>query len=125
MIDIGKDFRFRDDMHKPGEAGDTIPIEVLTGPYKNVIYRYVKIGVKEKDDGEAVLQFIYDLLEMGDHTETSLRNDMRFTNHIGLILNHLILETLEGKDDVAGENYSEEPDSQRRLSPKGPTIHQG
>jgi len=124
MLDLGKDFRFRDDMHKPGEVGDTIPIEVLTGPYKNVIYRYVKIGVKEKDDGEAVLQFIYDLFEMGDHTETSLRNDKRFTEHIGLILNHLILETLEGQDDDARENYSEEPDSQRRLSPKSPTIHQ-
>ena len=124
MLDVGKDFRFRDDMHKPGEVGDTIPIEILTGPYKNVIYRYVKIGVKEKDDGEAVLQFIYDLFEMGEHTETSLRNDERFTKHIGLILNHLILETLEGQDDDIGENYSEEPDSKRRLSPKSPTLHQ-
>ena len=116
MLDIGKDFRFRDDMHKPVEVGDTIPIEVLTGPYKNVIYRYVKIGVREKGEGEAVLQFIYDLLERGAHTETSLRNDMRFTEHIGIILNHLILESLEGQEDVAGENYSEEPDSQRGLS---------
>ena len=110
-----KDFRFRDDMYKP-EAGDTVPVEILTGPYKGVIYRYVRIGVTEKEDGEAVLRFQFELLEMGDHTETSLRNDQRFTNHIGIILNHFILELAESevanrKDDI------EELDQERGIHP--------
>ena len=37
MID-NNDFRFRDDLIKSDEV-QTVPIEVLTGPYKNVIYR--------------------------------------------------------------------------------------
>ena len=115
---IGKDdFRFRDDMIKPDEV-QTVPIEILTGPYKNVIYRYVKVGVKEKDDGEAVLQFIYDLLDTGDFSETTLRNDQRFTNHIGLILNHMILEIAEpAEDDNTREDNLKESVKQRGLLP--------
>ena len=108
------DFRFRDDMMSKDEV-QTVPIEILTGPYKNVIYRYVKVGVKEKDGGEAVLQFIYDLLNTGNFSETTLRGDQRFTNHIGIILNHLILEVAEPKTDDDREDYSEEPTGKRGL----------
>ena len=106
MIENG-DFRFRDDMFKK-DSKDTIPIEILTGPYKNAIFRYVKVAVKEKDDGEAVLQFIYDLFEMGEHTETTLRKDRRFTEHLGILLNHLILETAQGIDDADRKDNIEE-----------------
>lgn len=100
-----EDYRFRDDLYKP-DAGDTVPIEILTGPYKGVVYRYIRVGVSEKDNGEAVLKFQYELLELGNHTETSIRNDQRFTQHIGIILNHFILEIAE--NDVANrENDSE------------------
>jgi hypothetical protein len=114
---IGKDdFRFRDDLIKSEEV-QTVPVEILTGPYKNVIYRYVKVGVKEKDDGEAVLQFIYDILDPGDLTETTIRNDQRFTNHIGLILNHMILEIAENDVDDTREDDTQEPVKQRGLLP--------
>lgn len=105
-----QDFKFRDDLitKQAEEEGQTVPIEILTGPYKNVIFRYVKVAVKEKEAGEAVLQFIYDLIEMGDHTETSLRKDKRFTEHLGVLLNHLILETAEGIDDATRENDTKE-----------------
>lgn len=106
-----EDFKFRDDLYKP-EAGDTIPVEILTGPYKNVIYRYVRLGVSEKENGEAVLRFQYELLEMGNHTETELRSDQRFTNHIGILLNHLILETAESEQNELGENDSKESSNQ-------------
>jgi hypothetical protein len=115
MIDKD-DFRFRDDLISKDEV-QTVPIEILTGPYKNVIYRYVKVGVKEKEDGEAVLQFLYDLLENGEYSETSLRNDQRFTNHIGLILNHMILETAESESDDIREDDTKEPVKQRGLLP--------
>lgn len=105
-----EDFRFRDDLvtKEAEEEGQTVPIEILTGPYKNVIFRYVKVGVKEKDNGEAVLQFIYDLLEMAQHTETSLRKDYKFTEHLGILLNHLILETAQGIDNATRENDTQE-----------------
>lgn len=93
------DFRFRDDLFK-NEEGETVPLEILTEPYKGVILRYTKVGIKELEDGTAKLQFQYDLLEMGDHTETKLRSDPRFEKHAGILLNHLILESVEGQADA-------------------------
>jgi len=106
MLENG-DFRFRDDMFKK-DSKDTIPIEILTGPYKNVILRYTTVGVKEKEDDTAVLQFQYDLLDMGEHTETTLRKDPRFETHLGILLNHLILESLGAPDNEPRKNDTEE-----------------
>jgi hypothetical protein len=114
-MNVGQDFKFRDDLHKPKQTGDTVPIELLIGPYKGVIYRYVKIAIKEQDDGKATLQFIYDLLEMGNHTETSLRADKKFTDCVGLILNQLILEALEIKEDDIREDDFAKPVSRGGL----------
>jgi len=99
---IGQDFRFRDDMKM-----DTVPIEILTDPYKGVILRFTEVGVEELNDGTAKLKYQYDLYEMGTHTETSLRKDKKFVEFAGLILNTIILEAAES-DDAVGENDSTE-----------------
>lgn len=90
---LNEDYKLREDMDE--KVHDTLPIELLTGPYKGVLYRYTTVQLREQEDGFAKLQFQYELYEMGDHTETYLRKDPLFTNHIGLILNQIILETLE------------------------------
>jgi hypothetical protein len=89
---IGEDFMFMDTI-----KADTSPLKLLTGPYKDVVYRYTNMSVKENDDETATLIFDYELYEMGNHTETTLRKDDRFTQHIGLVLNTLILEAIEHK----------------------------
>lgn len=101
---IGKDYLLRDDLY---EEDKTLPIQLLTGPYKDVILRYTTVAIKEMEDDQAKMIFDYDLLEMGDHTETSLRKDVKFTQHIGLVLNTMILETLEEQNAVR-ENDSTE-----------------
>lgn len=98
-----KDFRFRDDMVKSKDEG-TVPIEILTEPYKNVIFRFTTVGIKEQDNGTAVLRFQYDLIDMGEFTETQLRNDKRFEQHAGLLLNHLILESAEYEQNESRKN---------------------
>lgn len=87
---LEQDFKFRDDI-----KADTVPIELLTDPYKGVVLRYTNVGVKELENNTAVLQFGYELYEMGDHTETKLRRDKRFQEHAGLVLNALILESAD------------------------------
>lgn len=101
---IGKDYLLRDDLY---EEDKTLPIQLLTGPYKDVILRYTTVAIKEMEDDQAKMIFDYDLLEMGNHTETSLRKDVKFTHHIGLVLNTMILETLE-EQNAARENDSTE-----------------
>lgn len=116
------DFRFRDDL---ANKEDTVPIEILIDPFKGVILRYNQVGVKEQENGTATLRFAYDLLETADHTQVSLRKDPRFEQHLGILLNHLILESLEaveGPINADRENYSEEPDAERRVHTQGPTI---
>lgn len=89
---LNEDYKFRDDM--PETENDTIPIEVLTGPYKGVIFRFTTVQLQE-GEFQATLKFQYELFEMGQHTETSLRKDPLFNNTAGLILNQIILETAE------------------------------
>ena len=92
---VGEDFKFRDDFKKE----DTVPIEIISGPYKGVVYRYKTVAVKENDDETATLKFDYHLHEMGDFTETKLRKDKVFENYIGLILNRIILEVSEPSEE--------------------------
>lgn len=111
MIDKG-DFRFRDDMYK-SDKGETVPLEILLPPYKGVILRYTQVAVKEQDDGTAVLRFSYDILDAGEHSEVSLRKDKRFEQHLGILLNHLILEAVEAATNENREDNPEESDPKR------------
>ena len=114
---IEKDFKFRDDIEK-----DTIPIEILTGAYKGVIMRYTEVSIHEQENDTAKLRFSYELIEMGDHTETKLREDRVFLTEAGLILNAMILETVGDVPDATGENYSEEPVEERSVHTQGSSI---
>lgn len=102
---VNEDFKFRDDMKH-----DTVPIELLTGPYKGVVYRYTKVAVKEKEDDTAVMKFDYDIYESAGHVQTQLRKDKTFQNHIGLILNELILEAV---DNPVSENEHRKDSTQK------------
>ncbi|NDB84869.1 MAG: hypothetical protein EB127_19490 [Alphaproteobacteria bacterium] len=113
MIENG-DYKFRDDMVNE-KSKDTVPIQILTGPYKNVIYRYTKVGVREQNDGTAVLRFEYDLLDVAENTETKLRNDRKFEQHLGILLNYFILESLEKTDNESREDDFTESSEQPRL----------
>ena len=114
------DFRFRDDLTKTKE-GETVAIEILLSPYNGVIIRYTQVGIKEQDNGTAVLRFTYDVIDSGSHTETSLRRDTRFEQHLGILLNHLILEAAEA-DNAVGEDDSQKFDAERTVHEKGSAV---
>lgn len=114
------DFKFRDDLTKTKD-GETVAIEILTNPYNGVIFRYTQVGVKELANGTAVLQFSYDLIQSGDHSMVSLRKDQRFEKHLGILLNHLILEAAEAPN-ADREDHSEEPVEERTLHKESSTL---
>jgi hypothetical protein len=95
---LGIDFMFMDSMKE-----ETTPIKLLSGPYKDIVYRYETLSLKENADDTATLAFNYILYEVGEHTETQLRKDKRFEQHIGLVLNSLILDAID-----IGKNTTEE-----------------
>lgn len=93
-MELDKDYKFRDDIKR-----DTVPIEILIDPYKGVVYNYTTVSASVIKEGEkAVLNFQYDVITPGKNSETMLRNDKKFEQHIGLILNLLILEVAEAPD---------------------------
>jgi hypothetical protein len=97
---LGTDFRFSNVYDT-----DTSAIELLTEAYKGVIFRFTNVGVKENPDGTATLRFSYEILSPAKFKEKKLREDQYFEQHLGLILNTLILDIAEidgatGKDDT-------------------------
>ena len=57
---IGKDYLLRDDLYKEDK---TMPIQLLTGPYKDVILRYTTVSIKEMENDQAKMLFDYDYLK--------------------------------------------------------------
>jgi len=106
-MNIGEDFKFRDDKVK--DKKETVPIELLTGPFKGVILRYTQVSIKENQNETATLQFAYDLLKIPNRfSEVGLRKNEKFSTHIGLVLNTLILEAV-GTENEHGALNSKEP----------------
>jgi hypothetical protein len=87
---IGEDYKFRDDLKY-----ETVPIELTSGPYKGIVLRYTKVSIKEQSGDNATVKFEYDLIKADKFNKLRLRNDAMFQEHIGLILNSMILETVE------------------------------
>lgn len=114
---IGQDYRFRDDYKNL----DTVPIEILTGPFKGVILRYTHVAVQEEENDSATLKFGFDIIESPNIKKKKLRDDTKFMTEAGLILNAMILEMVGDKDAV-GENYSEEPVEERSVHPQGSSV---
>lgn len=125
MIENG-DFRFRDDLYKV-DKGETVPIEILLPPFKGVIIRYTQVGVKEQENGTAVLRFAYEVISPGEHSELSLRRDKKFEEHLGILLNYLILEAAEAEvmENANREDYSEEPNEERTVHAESSSVSKG
>jgi hypothetical protein len=116
---LGTDYQFRDEYKT-----DTVPIEILTGPHKGVIFRYLNVRVVENEDGTAKIGFGYDLLDRNGFTETTLANNKHFQEFLGLVLNQLILDVTEY--DVANrKNDLDESIEERTVYEEGSSVSEG
>lgn len=95
-------------------------VRLLTGHWKDVIYTYGKIGIREHPDTRdgATLQFNYAILDAGDFDENVLKYDPDFNNYLGDVLSHILTDALEndkfriGKDErTNATDGSQEPNS--------------
>jgi len=96
---VGDDNMIEDIDYKylfPENDPHAIHIELLTGPYVGVVFRYDKVEIdaeNEELDGEIYLQFSYDVVE---YTDSNFINDINFKNYIGNLL--IILMSNTGKE---------------------------
>jgi len=93
-MEIGVDFKFRDD-----KKADTVPVELIGEPYNGIVFRFTSVAIKEEVGQSATIKFDYELFESVEHTMIGLRKDKKFNEHIGLVLNSMILEAIDAADN--------------------------
>jgi hypothetical protein len=84
-------------------------VKLLTGKWKNVVYIYGKVSIKESPELDlATLAFTYDIQESGQFEESELIGDINFRNYIGGVLQNIIEESLEEGEVIGtiGHNKS-------------------
>ena len=121
-MEVGTDFKFRDDLFNAKEDGSTCPIELILDPFAGVVYRYTQVAFKM--DGETPrMLYDYEIIKTNDLSMVTLRKNEKFNATLGLILNTLLLDSSEAEGvSETGTNDTEEPDSERKLHEEGPTV---
>lgn len=105
---LGIDYKYRDDYKK-----DTVSIELLTGQYSGVIFRYTNISVKEEGD-KARLIFGFEIIHTGDRfkKKKALVKNKEFKEFLFHFLVHMF-ETVSG-------DFSEHENRTRNIEKSDP-----
>jgi hypothetical protein len=105
---IGKDFFFRDDIKK-----DTVPIQLMNCIFEGVVLRYTKIQIHEEKGNKATIKFDYELIDVPKKlNKAKLKKSKEFKEHIGLILNSMILDVI---DQTETKNNDRKDDSEELI----------
>lgn len=89
----------------------SVHIKLLTGEYKDTVFKYGKVGVKEEDD-KAYLQFNFDVIQS---PIKKLEKKLEFKNYIGDLLSTIITKQIDVEEtyyDENGTNDTKESDIQ-------------
>jgi hypothetical protein len=91
-------------------GNDFTGIRIVKGRYKNVIYQYDKIAIKEEHLDVPILSFHYTIHESGNHDKEALKNDAKFHNMIGDIAVTLLTSKAVERENHESdrEDYPEE-----------------
>lgn len=96
------DYKFRPDIESL-----TRPIEILTGRYKGLIFKYGAISIDEKN---LVLRFHYDIIQ---NIELDPEKDPAFHTFLGDLLQDFLIndigypEELNDREDYTSKSYQE------------------
>ena len=115
-MQLGTDFKFRDDLFNVKEDGSTVPIELTLDPFAGVVYRYTTVTFKMGEDDIPRLLYDYEIIKTNDLSMTTLRKNEKFNTALGLILNTLLIDSSEA--EVVSEtrtNDTEEPNQGQEL----------
>jgi hypothetical protein len=124
-MEVGTDYKFRDDLFNPKEDGSTVPIELMVDPFAGVVYRYTTVGFKVGEDDVPRLRYDYEIIKTNDLSMVTLRKNEKFNTMLGLILNAMLLDLGDASEVEAGANNSKEPDTEGRLHEKSSSVSEG
>jgi hypothetical protein len=115
-MELGIDYKFRDDLFSVKEQGSTVPVELMLDPFAGIVYRYTTVTFKMGEDDIPRLLYDYEIIKTNDLSMMTLRKNEKFNAALGLILNSLLLESseVEGVSETRTNN-TEEPDQGQEL----------
>ena len=93
MLVNGIDFAYA----YPESDKGSVHIVLLSGVYKDVVYKYGKIGFKEESNSEVSLHYNFTVIES---TGKDLEEDNNFKHYIGDILVQIITQNMDLPDDT-------------------------
>lgn len=103
----GEDYCFiypKDDKH-------SVYIKLLKGVYKDTIFKYGKVKVKEDPPS---LLFAFDVIESTVAKPRRMEKDLEFRDYLGDLLVHIMTSNMDEEFiDEAGTDDAEVPDLQR------------
>ena len=87
-------------------------VKILSGKYKDIVYHYGKVGIKENSDAP-IVKYQYVITKEGKFDVKKLHTDKKFIKLMGDILveifdKHLDLNSMKENDDPTGINDTEE-----------------
>ena len=122
-MELGIDFKFRDDLFNAKEPGSTVPIELTLDPFEGVVYHYTTVAFKMGEDNIPRISFEYEIDKTNDLSMTTLRKNEKFNTMLGLILNAMLLEMADAEGDVeAGTNNTEKSNQERDLHEESSSV---
>lgn len=124
-MELGTDYKFRDDLFNEKEEGSTVPIELTLDPFAGIVYRYTTVKFKVGEDDIPRLQYDYEIIKTNDLSMLTLRKSENFNRILGLILNAMLLDLGDASEVEIGANNSEESNSEGRLHEESPSISEG
>jgi len=83
---------------------NSVHIKLLTGEYKDTLFKYGKVGVKEEDD-KAYLQFNFDVIQS---PIKNLEKKLEFRNYIGDLLSIIITKQVDVEETYYDENRTDD-----------------
>jgi hypothetical protein len=96
----------------PKDDTSAVNIKFLDGPYKDTIYKYGKVKIKEENN-QVYLLFAYDVLESPVMKPAKLEKNDTFKNYIGDLLVEIMSSNIEQEVvDETGNNNIKESDLQ-------------
>lgn len=122
-MELGIDYKFRDDLFNAKEEGSTVPIELTLDPFTGVVYRYTTVTFKMGEDNVPRLLYDYEIIKTNDLSMVTLRKNEKFAAALGLILNALLLDSSEAEGVSENRtNDTKEPDQGQGLHSEGSAV---
>ena len=100
-------------------------VRLTEGPFRGLIYKYGKIGLKADDNETLSAKFEYDILFVPEKIrKLEFPDELReeFETYLGDIMMEMIQQQIETGDDEDGPNRDDNPEKfvvRRRVYPEG------